>query len=110
MAKLIDNRTAREQELLAIARAKGDEATARQLIEDIAFLEERLAELRRLPHLKIDAKNPEHQKATPAAKQYKEMLQQYTNSMKLFMKICGELDEEEVESPLRAWLNQRRTG
>lgn len=110
MAKQIDNRTAREQELLAIARAKGDEATARQLIEDIAFLEERLAELRRLPHLKIDPKNPEHQKATPAAKQYKEMLQQYTNSMKLFMKICGELDEEEVESPLRAWLNQRRTG
>ena len=110
MAKQIDNRTAREQELMAIARATGDEATARQLIEDIAFLEERLAELRRLPHLKIDPKNPEHQKATPAAKQYKEMLQQYTNSMKLFMKICGELDEEEVESPLRAWLNQRRTG
>lgn len=106
----IDNRTIRMQELLAIARAKGDEATARQLCEDIAFLEERLAELRRLPHLKVDPKNQERQKATPAARQYKEMLQQYTNSLKLFMKICGELDEEEIESPLRAWLNQRRTG
>lgn len=111
MAKqTIDNRTIRMQELLAIARAKGDEATARQLCEDIAFLEERLAELRRLPHLKVDPKNTERQKATPAARQYKEMLQQYTNSLKLFMKICGELDEEEIESPLRAWLNQRRTG
>lgn len=111
MAKqTIDNRTIRMQELLAIARAKGDEATARHLCEDIAFLEERLAELRRLPQLKVDPKNPERQKATPAARQYKEMLQQYTNSLKLFMKICGELDEEEIESPLRAWLNQRRTG
>lgn len=109
MKNTTDNRTQREQELLAIARAKGDEATARQLIDDIAFLEERLAELRRLPHLRIDPKNQERQKATPAARQYKEMLQQYTNSLKLFMKICGELDEEEVESPLRAWLN-RRTG
>ena len=108
MAKQIDNRTAREQELLAIARAKGDEATARLLCEDLAFLEERLAELRRLPHLRIDPKNPERQKATPAARQYKEMLQQYTNSLKLFMKICGELDEEEIESPLRAWVNARR--
>ena len=106
----IDNRTAREQELLAIARAKGDEATARCLCEDIAFLEERLSVLRKLPHLKVDPKNPERQKATPAARQYKEMLQQYNNSLKLFAKICGALDEEEVESPLRAWLNQRRTG
>lgn len=110
MTKQMNNRKIREQELLAIARAKGDEATARQLCEDLAFLEERLAELRRLPHLRIDPKNPERQKATPAARQYKEMLQQYTNSLKLFMKICGELEEEEMESPLRAWLNQRRTG
>lgn len=108
MTELIYNRTARERELLAIARAKGDEATARRICEDLAFLEERLEELRRLPHLKIDPKNPERQKSTPAAKQYKEMLQQYTNSLKLFMKICGELDEEEVESPLRAWANARR--
>ena len=104
----IDNRTAREQELLAIARAKGDEATARQLCEDLAFLEERLAELRRLPFLRVDPKNPERQKSTPAARQYKELLQQYNNSMKLFMKICGDIAEDEVESPLRAWANSRR--
>lgn len=102
--------TERAAELLAIAKAKGDESQARELVKDIDFLEQRLQELRRLPFLRVDPKNPERQKATPAAKQYKEMLQQYTNSMKLFMKICGELDEEEVESPLRAWLNQRRTG
>lgn len=102
--------TERAEELLQIAKTKGDEPKARQLVEDLAFLEERLQELRRLPFLKIDANNPERQKATPAARQYKELLQQYNNSMKLFMKICGDLNEEEVESPLRAWANARKRG
>ena len=102
--------TERAAELLKIAAANGEEEKARELVEDIDFLEQRLQELRRLPFLRIDPNNPERQKPTPAARQYKEMLQQYTNSLKLFMKICGELEEEEMESPLRAWLNQRRTG
>lgn len=102
--------TERAAELLKIAAANGEEEKARELVEDLAFLEERLQELRRLPFLKIDANNPERQKATPAARQYKELLQQYNNSMKLFMKICGDLNEEEVESPLRAWANARKRG
>ena len=100
--------TERAAELLAIAKAKGDESQARELVEDIDFLEQRLQELRRLPFLRVDPKNPERQKSTPAARQYKELLQQYNNSMKLFMKICGDIAEDEVESPLRAWANSRR--
>lgn len=102
--------TERAEELLQIAKAKGDEPKARQLVEDIAFLEERLQELRRLPFLRIDPNNPERQKSTPAARQYRELLQQYNNSMKLFMKICGDINDEEVESPLRAWANARKRG
>lgn len=100
--------TERAAELLAIAKAKGDESQARELVEDIDFLEQRLQELRRLPFLRVDPKNPERQKSTPAARLYKELLQQYNNSMKLFMKICGDIAEDEVESPLRAWANSRR--
>lgn len=100
--------TERAAELLAIAKAKGDESQARELVEDIDFIEQRLQELRRLPFLRVDPKNPERQKSTPAARQYKELLQQYNNSMKLFMKICGDIAEDEVESPLRAWANSRR--
>lgn len=93
----------RAAELFAIAKANGCEENARELVEDIAFLEERMQELRKLPFIKVDSNNPERQKGTAAAKQYKDLLQQYTNSLKLFLKMCGDLEEDEVESPLRAW-------
>ena len=97
----------RTAKLLEIARAAGEEEKAAELVEDIAFLEQRLQELRRLPFLRIDPNNPERQRPTPASRQYKELLQQYNNSLKLFCKLCGDLREEEAESPLRAWLKSR---
>jgi hypothetical protein len=97
----------RAAKLLEIARAAGEEEKAAELVEDIAFLEQRLQELRRLPFLRVDPNNPERQRPTLASRQYKELLQQYNNSLKLFRKLCGDLREEEAESPLRAWLKNR---
>lgn len=97
----------RAAKLLEIARAAGEEEKAAELVEDIAFLEQRLQELRRLPFLRIDPNNPERQKPTPASRQYKDLLQQYNNSLKLFCKMCGDLKEDEAESPLRTWLKNR---
>ena len=97
----------RAAKLLEIARAAGEEEKSAELVEDIAFLEQRLQELRRLPFLRIDPNNQERQRPTPASRQYKELLQQYNTSLKLFCKLCGDLREEEAESPLRAWLKSR---
>lgn len=94
----------RKEELEKIA---GSDPAAAQLIDEIIFIETRLQELRRLPFLKINPKNPEQQKATPAAKQYKELLQQYTNSLKLLQRIAGRDGEEEEDSPLRIWAKSR---
>lgn len=93
----------RVKQLLEIARSRGAEDQAAELVEDIAFIEEQMQKLRTLPFLRIDPNNPERQKGTAAAKQYKDLLQQYNNSLKLFLKMCGDLEEDEVESPLRAW-------
>lgn len=97
----------RAAELFSLAKANGADGNARELCENLAFLEEQMQQLRLLPFLKIDAKNPERQKATPAAKQYKDLLQQYNNSLKLFLKMCGELAEQEEESPLRKWVREQ---
>lgn len=97
----------RAAELLNLAKANGAEDSARELVEDLAFIEEQLAKLRGLPFIKIDANNPERQKATPAAKQYKDLLQQYTAGLKVFLKLCGDDAEEQAESPLRIWLKER---
>lgn len=74
------------------------------LIDDVVFLETHLKELRELPFIRVNANNPTEQKATPAAKQYKEFLQQYNNCMKIMITALRKNSAEE-ESPLRAFLN-----
>lgn len=76
------------------------------LIDEMLFIEARLAELKELPFIKVHPKNPALQKPTPAAKQYKELLQQYTNIIKVLDKNSASEASGE-ETPLRKWLNSR---
>ena len=92
---------------LASMLPEAESRKAARLIEEIAFLEDRLAELKKLPFMKIHPKDPARMKSTPASRQYKEYLQQYNNSLKLFLKLCGDLGDTEEESPLRKWLKSK---
>ena len=95
----------RRNELLGLL---GEDVKASQLVDEIIFIEGRLEELRKLPFIAVNPKNPAQQKATPASKQYKELLQQYNNSLRLLYHLSGDLGgEQEEESPLRAWLRSR---
>lgn len=73
------------------------------MVDDIIFLERQLEQLRTLPMIKVHPDDPNKQKSTPAAKQYKELLQQYINIIKVFMRATG-VTEEDDESPLRKWM------
>lgn len=77
------------------------------LIDDVVFLEEQLDYLRTLPFIRVSTQDPSLQKATPASKQYKELLQQYNNCIKILTGIVRKDGSEDV-SPLRAYLNSRR--
>lgn len=77
------------------------------MIDDVVFLEEQLEHLRKLPFLRVNPKDPSIQKATPAAKQYKELLQQYNNCIKILTGILRK-DSAEEDSPLRAFLQARK--
>lgn len=48
-------------------------------------MEDRLTELRKLPHLRIHPKDRSRQEITPAGKQYKETMQAYLNALKVLM-------------------------
>ena len=100
----------RKEELIKIIKQSGaeNEIKASQLIEEIVFLEEQLVELKKLPFIAVNPKNPMQQKATPASKQYKEMLQQYNNSLRLLFRLSGEFGETDEESPLRKWIKERK--
>lgn len=77
------------------------------LITETAYLEHELDHLRALPKIRVHPSDPNRQQSTPAAKLYKELLQQYTNCIKV---LCGVLHREapEQESPLRQWAEKRR--
>ena len=101
----------RRDELVKIVPDESLELVS-SVIDDILFLEARLVELKELPFIEINAKNPMKQRATPAAKQYKEFLQQYINCIKVIESVIYrdkrlEGDEAE-ESPLRKWFNERK--
>ena len=101
----------RETELRGLCEGMDDAAKvcADRLIEEMCFLEERLTDLRQKPFLAVNPKNPAQQRQTPAAKQYRELLQQYTNIVKIMLKMTGAAETEE-ESPLRAFLKALNAG
>lgn len=98
----------KKEELLKLV---GHDIKTEQLVDEIVFIEDQLNYLKRLPFLNVNSNNPMQQKATPAAKQYKELLQQYNNCLRLLYRITGDLGgDAEEESPLRKWLKSRSEG
>lgn len=93
----------RKDELLKLIN---NDITLIPLIDEVVYLEEQLDYLRSLPKIKVNPKNPTQQKATPAAKMYKELLQQYSNIIKILLKATG-ADTDSEDSPLRRWMNER---
>ena len=98
----------RKDELLKIFdQVEDTKGIIQPLIDDVVFLEQRLQELRQLPFLRINPHDPTQQKPTAAAKQYKELLQQYNNCVKILTSVLRK-DAPEEESPLRAFINSRK--
>lgn len=93
----------RREELLKVI---GDNEILLPLVDRLLFLEEQLEKLEKLPLIKVNPKNPEQQKTTPAAKMYKEYLQQYINAIKAIEKST-DTDDDETISPLREWVSTR---
>ena len=93
----------RKKELLDLIK---NDSSLVPLIDEVVYLEEQLDYLRSLPKIKVHSKDPSKQKPTPAAKMYKEFLQQYINAIKVLLKATG-VENENEESPLRRWMNER---
>lgn len=96
----------RRKELLAIVPADSVDLVT-EVIDEIIFLETKLLELKKLPFIEVHPTNPVKQRNTPAAKMYKEFLQQYVNCIKMLEYVIYKekrLEGEETEeSPLREW-------
>ena len=80
-----------------------------QLIDEVIFLEESLQQLRAYPFIMVNPNNPAQQKPTPAAKMYKDLLQQYNNCVKILLSVTNK-DGGGETSPLREYLNKIKNG
>ena len=91
----------RKKELLKII---DDDITLIPLVDEIINIEKKLTEVSKLPFYKVNPKNPEQQKMLPAFRIYKELLQQYTNCIKVLSSASGQNEsDEEFEHRLEAW-------
>lgn len=85
----------------------GNDIKAQRLIDEVIYIEEQLAALKEMPLIRVNPKNPLMQKKTAAANLYKELLQQYTNALKLLFRLSGDIGgDTEEESPLRRWVRE----
>ena len=79
------------------------------MIDDVVFLEKQLTELKKYPFISINPANKVQQKATAAGKQYKELLQQYNNCIKILLSLVSS-DAGDEESPLRIYMKELMKG
>lgn len=82
-------------------------AVVSPLLPQVVFIEQRLEELRQLPHIRIHPKNPARQEITAAGKQYKELMQSYLNAIKVLQMTLSRYSVEEKDA-FDEWLEQNR--
>lgn len=70
------------------------------LVDEIVFLEDQMRELKKLPFLRINPRNPEMMKPTAAARQYKECSQSYMNAIRILVGILKATDETAADELL----------
>ena len=78
------------------------------LLDNIAFLEEQMEELKRLPFIQVHPKDPTKQRTTKVAKLYKEHSQSYMNAIRIVYSMIN--GHEIKEDPVEKFLEQRKYG
>lgn len=77
------------------------------LIDEVAFIENQLEELRKLPFIQVNPRNPLIQRQTEASKQYKSLMQVYNNCVKTLAVVANRGANAE-EHPFMAWIREQR--
>ena len=77
------------------------------LLPQVVFMEQRLEELKKVPHLRIHPKNPARQEITAAGKQYKELMQSYLNAVKVLQMTLSRYSVDEKDA-FDEWLEQNQ--
>lgn len=72
-----------------------------RLLDEVVFLEDKMAELKALPFVSVHPKNPALQKTTAAAKLYKECSQSYMNAIRILAGILHKVESSAEDELLK---------
>lgn len=94
----------RRQQLDEIFRDVGDDEKklVGRLLDEVVFLETKMAELKAMPFLNVHPNNPAIQKMTPAAKLYKECSQSYMNAIRILCGILNKIESSAQDELMKA--------
>ena len=70
----------------------GEKQLVTNLLDEVAYLEGRMAELKKMPFIHTHPQNPALQKSTSAAKQYKECMQSYMNALRILVNVLRKVE------------------
>ena len=84
----------RVEELQSIFKdvEENEQKLVNKLIDEVVFLENQMIELRKLPFIRINPKNPSIQESTKASKLYKDLSQSYMNGIRILISIIRKQD------------------
>lgn len=80
-----------------------DEKLVGHLVDEIIYLEDQIAEVKKLPFIKVHPDDPQKQKATPASRLYVQLSAQYNSAIRTLVSLSNG-DDNEGDSPLRNWV------
>ena len=95
---------ARADELMALFSDDSVRAVVRPLVEELADVEDRIREVKRLPLIRVHPKDPSIQRSTAAGRLYQSLLGRQTDIVRMLLRQLGRSGDDEEESPLRAYL------
>ena len=72
-----------------------------KLVNEVCYLEEQMTELKKFPFISVHPVNPGRQKATAAAKLYKECSQSYMNAIRILLSILRKVESTEQDELLK---------
>lgn len=72
-----------------------------RLINEVIFCEEQMTELKKLPFVAVNPKNPAQQKITSAARLYKDFASSYRDAIRILLNILRKVESSATDELLR---------
>ena len=104
----IQERTAELTNIFSEIDAK-QRAVVLPLLQDVAYMEKEMRDLRDLPQIRIHPKDKTRQQVTAAGKRYREIMQTYVNAIKTLLTVLqrnGSDGDDELLQALKEFEKQ----